>query len=86
LKTIYEIARDEDDEYLLYFHSKGMTSNTGNDRKYLFNNTIENYKEYINEFEKNKDIDVGCAFPHVNGFAYINFFVYLIINASIKYH
>ena len=74
LKTIYEIACDKDDEYLLYFHSKGMTSNTGTERKFLFKNTIENYKEYIDEFEKNKDIDIGCAFPHDCGFAYINFF------------
>ena len=74
LKTIYQIAEDEDDIILLYFHSKGITSNQHETRRYLFKHTIENYKEIINEFIKNKNLDIACAIPHINGFAYFNFF------------
>jgi hypothetical protein len=74
LKTIYQIAEDEDDVLLLYFHSKGMTSNQTETRQYLFKYTIENYKNYINEFEKNKFLEVAGAIPHINGFIFFNFF------------
>ena len=74
LKTIYQIAEDDDDTYLLYFHSKGMTSKQHDVRKFLFKSTIENYEIAINEFQNNKDLDVVCAIPHENGFAFFNFF------------
>jgi hypothetical protein len=57
LKTIYQIAEDDDDTYLLYFHSKGMTSNQHETRQYMFKYTIENYKEGIRELIKNKDLE-----------------------------
>lgn len=74
IKTIYEIAEDDDDILLLYFHSKGMTSNQHGERQALFKYTIENYVDAINEFKKNKNVDVVCAIPHKNGFAFYNFF------------
>jgi len=74
IKTLYQVAEDEDDTLLLYLHSKGMTSNQHEMRKYLFKNTLENYKEYINEFKKNKDLDIAGAIPHHTGFCYFNFF------------
>ena len=51
-----------------------MTSNQRKTRQYIFKHTIENYKERIREFIKNKDLDVVCAIPHINGFAFFNFF------------
>jgi len=72
IKAIYDIA--ENDEILLYFHSKGMTSNAHDDRKKLFQITIKNFEQYLNEFEVNDQLDVACALPHKCGFAYFNFF------------
>ena len=74
IKTLYQIAEDDDNICILYFHSKGMTSNQHQTREYLFKYTIENYMEGINEFKKNNNLDVVCAIPHINGFAYFNFF------------
>jgi len=74
IKTIYQIAEDDDDTLLLYFHSKGMTSNQHDIRNFLFKNTIENYKDYVNEFKTNKKLEVAGAMPHSDGFCYFNFF------------
>ena len=74
IQTIYKIAEDDDDTLLLYFHSKGITSNQHETRQYLFKYTIENYNQYIYEFNKNKYLDVAGAIPHLNGFVYFNFF------------
>ena len=74
IQTIYKIAEDEDDTLLLYFHSKGMTSDQHETRQYLFKYTIENYEQYISEFNKNKFLDVAGAMPHMHGFIYFNFF------------
>ena len=74
LKTIYQIAEDDDDTLLIYFHSKGMTSNQHETRKYLFKYTFENYKDYVKEFEYNKHLEVAGAIPHENGFIFFNFF------------
>ncbi len=74
IKTLYQVAEDDDDTILLYLHSKGITSNQHEMRKYLFKNTIENYKDYVNEFKKNKDLDIAGAIPHYSGFCYFNFF------------
>jgi hypothetical protein len=75
IKAVYDISNEnEDDTIILYFHSKGMTSNQHGDRNKLFEKTIKNYELYINEFKTNKDLDVACALPHSNGFAYYNFF------------
>jgi hypothetical protein len=73
-KTIYEIAENDDNTLILYFHSKGMTSHEHDYRIKLFNYTIKNYNEYINEFINNKDLEVGCLAPSKDGFAYFNFF------------
>jgi len=75
LKTIYQIAEDDDDTILLYFHSKGMTSNQHETRQYLFKYTIENYMTYVNEFKNNKYLEVAGAIPHINGFIFFNFFL-----------
>jgi hypothetical protein len=74
IQAIYNIAEDDDDTLLLYFHSKGMTSNQHETRQYLFKYTIENYKTYINEFENNKQLETAGAIPHINGFIFFNFF------------
>jgi len=75
IKAVYDISNEnEDDTIILYFHSKGMTSNQNTIRQRLFEISIKNYELYINEFDKNKDLDVGCALPHKVGLAYFNFF------------
>jgi hypothetical protein len=74
IDTIYKIAEDDDDTLILYFHSKGMTSNQHETRQYLFKYTIENYTEYLNEFKNNKYLEVAGAIPHENGFIFFNFF------------
>jgi hypothetical protein len=75
IKNLYDISSEnEENTYILYFHSKGMTSYADIDRQNLFRNTISNYKEAIEAFENNKEIDVVCAIPHAFGFAYFNFF------------
>jgi len=76
-KTIYEIS--DDDSIVLYFHSKGIfsgekNSNNNRIRKMLFNTVIEDYEKYINEFKKNKELDIGTILPHHRGFAFYNFF------------
>ena len=75
IKAVYDISNEtEDNTLILYFHSKGMTSHQHGHRRRLFDITIQNYKEAIEEFEKNNEIDVICALPHYHGFAYFNFF------------
>ena len=74
IQAIYNIAEDDDDTLLLYFHSKGMTSNQHETRQYLFKYTVENYNQYVYEFNKNKNLDVAGMIPHINGFVYFNFF------------
>lgn len=74
IKTIYELSSDDEHEYLLYFHSKGMTSNHHETRKKLFDYTIKNYELIITEMEKNLEIDTASAIPSINGFGYFNFF------------
>ena len=74
LKTIYQIAEDDDNTVLLYFHSKGMTSNQHETRKTLFKYTIENYQTYLDKFSDDQTIDVAGAIPHINGFIFFNFF------------
>jgi len=75
IQALYNISKeDTDDTILLYFHSKGMTSDQHETRQCLFKYTIANYEQYINEFSKNKNLDVAGAIPHINGFVYFNFF------------
>lgn len=75
IKAIYDISNEnEDNTILLYFHSKGMTSNSHDERRSLFKYTIQNYRHALEAFEKDKNIDVVCALPHSCGFAFYNFF------------
>jgi hypothetical protein len=74
IKTVYELSEDSDNEYILYFHSKGMVSNDHRSRQILFDYTIKNYETILNEMEKNIKIDISSLIPCVNGFAYYNFF------------
>jgi hypothetical protein len=74
MQTIYQVAEDDDDIIFLYFHSKGMTSNQHETRQYLFKYSINNYQQYINEFQNNKHLDVAGMIPHINGFIFFNFF------------
>lgn len=63
IKTLYELSTNNDDEYILYFHSKGMTSNIDDIRKTLFEYTIANYADAITEFQMNNETDIGCVIP-----------------------
>jgi hypothetical protein len=74
IKTVYELSSMNEDEYILYFHSKGMSSNQHSTRHILFEYTIKNYKIILEEMEKNKDIDTSSIIPCINGFGYYNFF------------
>jgi hypothetical protein len=74
IKTVYDVAENDNQSLILYFHSKGMSSNQHDQRKLLFNHTIENYKIYIQEFKKNPKLEVAGAIPSLQGFIYFNFF------------
>ena len=74
LKSVYELSSNNDSEYILYFHSKGMTSNQHSERNVLFKYTIENYDKYLHEMENNKEIDTASLIPCLKGFGYFNFF------------
>ena len=74
-KTIYEISDEtEKDTYILYFHSKGMTSHQHDLRRKLFDLSIANYEEVLKAFQNDENIDVVGSFPHPNGFVFFNFF------------
>ena len=72
IKTLYEIS--EEDTLILYFHSKGVTSNLHRYRQCLFKYTVENYVEIIKEFNENEKLNIAGIIPHVTGFVYYNFF------------
>lgn len=72
-KELYSMSKEKD-SLILYFHTKGVTSKKEKARKILEKYTISNYKEYVNKFKENKDLDIGCLIPHEEGFAYFNFF------------
>jgi len=80
LKAVWDIAQeDTEDSVILYFHTKGMTSEkkiggVKELRKFLFENTILNFENYINEFNNHQNLDVGCIFPSEYGFSWYNFF------------
>jgi len=74
IKTVYNISENNDDTYILYFHSKGMVSNQHDTRRLLFKYTIENYKDAITAFQNNKNIDIVCPVPASRGFSFYNFF------------
>ena len=79
IKAIYDLSKNDEDSVILYFHTKGMTSQEktkGVDslRKFLFKNTISNFETYINEFKTHPNLDVGCVFPSEFGFSWYNFF------------
>jgi hypothetical protein len=62
------------DTVILYFHSKGMTSNLPKIRHSLFQYTIQNYQEYLDTFEQDRTLDIAGYLPHPDGFVYFNFF------------
>lgn len=75
IKTVYDISSEnENNTIILYFHSKGMTSNIHLHRKNLFDYTIIPYEQIVSEFSSNAELDVASVLPHPNGFAYFNFF------------
>lgn len=74
IKTLYDISDYDDNTIILYFHSKGMTSKLPIIRKKLFDYTILNYQEYIDEFSKDKELDIAGFIPDQSGFIYFNFF------------
>ena len=67
IKTLYDISDFDNDTYILYFHSKGITSlDNVSIRQTLFKYTISNYKEYVNKFIEDKNIDISGIITHVN--------------------
>jgi len=74
LKLVHDISTNDPNTIILYFHSKGMISNTAHIRKLLFDSTINNYQKYVNEFKNNTNLDVAGSIPHKNGFIFFNFF------------
>lgn len=79
LEAVYSLSQKDDDSIILYFHTKGMTSqkkHPGNAsiRQNLFKHTIDNYQIYLDHFKKNEDLDVGGIFISEFGFAWYNFF------------
>jgi len=73
IKTVYELSTDNEHEYILYFHSKGMMSNQHRVRQLLFDYNIKTYEKIIDVMEKNLEIDVSSAIIGLNGFGYYNF-------------
>jgi hypothetical protein len=73
IKTVYELSENDDNTLILYFHSKGMTSDQHEIRKKLFNNTIKNYEIYIDEFINNPSLEVAGMVPSNGGFVWYNF-------------
>jgi hypothetical protein len=73
IKTVYQISTNNDHEYILYFHSKGIMSNAHRERQILFDYNIKPYETIINEMEKNLEIDITSAIPCTNGYGYYNF-------------
>jgi len=51
-----------------------MTSDATISRKRLFKYTIENYRVYLDEFEKNPSLDTAGAITNPSGYVYYNFF------------
>lgn len=79
LKAVWEIAQKEDDSIILYFHTKGISNSSkkrggSSIRRIMFDTTIRNYDLYLEEFKKNKDLDLGMVFPSEYGFSWYNFF------------
>lgn len=85
IKKIWDISQYCEDCLILYFHTKGTThkknkyninspSQPKNIRKILFDNTILNYKIYLDEFKKNKKLDIGGPFIDKSGISWYNFF------------
>ena len=59
IKSVYELSSMNEDEYILYFHSKGMTSNQHSTRHILFEYKIKNYKIILKEMKKKKNIETS---------------------------
>lgn len=75
IKTVYDVAMEEEnDSIILYFHSKGMTSDTQRTRESLFTYTIDIYKKYVDAFEADKTLEIAGFLPAMCGFIYYNFF------------
>lgn len=74
IKTVYELSSNNDEEYILYFHAKGLTSNQHEIRKKMFEYTIQNYEIILEEMGKNHEIDTASIIPSIHGFGYYNFF------------
>lgn len=74
ITQVYELSSNNAHEYILYFHSKGMMSKLHSIRHLLYQYTIKNYANILEEMENNLEIDVSSLIPAINGFAYYNFF------------
>ena len=78
IKKVYDISKNDDDEFILYFHTKGITHKdelyARLTRLLMMASTVENYKEITFKFQQDQKIDVVGAMPHVDGFMYNTFF------------
>ena len=73
IKTVYELSSNSNNEYILYFHSKGMMSHQHSTRQILFEYNIRTYENIIEEMEKDLAIDISSFIPCTSGFGYFNF-------------
>lgn len=73
IKTVYELSSNSNNEYILYFHSKGIMSQEHSTRKILFEYNIGAYENIIEEMEKDLTIDISSFIPSTSGFGYFNF-------------
>lgn len=78
IKKVYDISKNDDDEYILYFHTKGITHQNVDKatmtRQLMMISTIENYKEIVSKFSTDRRIDIVGSLPHAHGFMYNTFF------------
>ena len=79
LEAVYNISEKDEESIILYFHTKGMTSQSkhpGNEliRKKLFQYTIENCDLYVQKFNEVSDLDIGGVFISEFKFVWYNFF------------
>lgn len=74
IKTIYDIAEDDENTVILYFHTKGIVSGQTRIGDLLSLYTLDNYEMYLDRFQEDKTLDVCGVIPSVYGFSYFNFF------------
>jgi hypothetical protein len=74
IRSLYDHAQSNPQSLYLYFHTKGVVSKSHDYRRKLFRYTIENYKQYLDIFNRNPDINLMGICPSVERWIWFNFF------------